>query len=131
MWYLLIAYIIKIALQLPFTVYLGVYGPLLSSTIAFAVMGHFAFRLINKEFGIVDKDLAKKLVKVTINSIIMFLIVGASVFLLSLVINDQHKVGATVVLSIGAIIGIIVYGFLGYKDGSLKILKEIRNTEIY
>ncbi|AKP67785.1 putative polysaccharide biosynthesis protein [Companilactobacillus ginsenosidimutans] len=131
MWFLLLAYIIKIVLQLPFTVYLGVYGPLLSSTIAFAVMGHFAFRLINKEFGIVDSGLAKRLLRVVLDSVVMFVVVGISVYLLSLVINDQYKVGATIVLSIGAVIGIIVYGFLGYKDGSLKILRKIRNTEIY
>lgn len=131
LWYLLIAYIIKVALQLPFTLYLGVYGPLLSSTLAFAIMGHFAFRLINKEFGIINVELGKRLLKITLNSIIMLAIVSISVFLLTLVISDQHKVGATVVLSIGAIIGIIVYGLLGYRDGSLNILRRIRNTEIY
>lgn len=131
MWFLLIAYIIKVALQLPFTLWMGVYGPLLSSTIAFAVMGHFAFRLINKEFGIIDQELGKRLLRITLNSVIMLVLVGAAVFLLAMVINVRYKVGATIVLSIGAIIGIAIYGFLGYKDGSLQILRKIRNTEIY
>ncbi|WP_125710187.1 putative polysaccharide biosynthesis protein [Companilactobacillus zhongbaensis] len=131
MWFLLLAYIIKVALQLPATLYLGVYGPLLSSTLAFAIMGHFAFRLINKEFGIVDKDLAKRLLKITVNSIVMLALVGAAVYLLSLAIDVRYKVGATIVLSIGAVIGIAIYGFLGYRDGSLNILRRIKNTEIY
>lgn len=131
MYYLVIAYLIKIVLQVPLTVYLGAFGPLLSSTITFAVMGHFAFGLLNKEFGIVDSGLAKRLGKVAFNSIVMFVIVFVAVYGLSFVISDLTKVGATIVLSIGAIIGILIYGFLGYKNGALQILRKIRNTEIY
>lgn len=131
MFYLLIAYIIKIVLQLPLTLTLHVYGPLVSSILAFAIMGHFAFRLLNKQFNIVNKKLGLRLLKIAFNSLVMMVIVFAAVFLMTLVINDLSKVGATVVLSIGAIIGIIVYGVLGYRDGSLNILRRIRNTEIY
>lgn len=40
-------------------------------------------------------------------------------------------VGAIIVIAICGILGILVYGFLSYKDGSLKILKDIRDTKIY
>ncbi|MQS52611.1 polysaccharide biosynthesis protein [Companilactobacillus mishanensis] len=131
MYYLGIAYLIKIVLQVPLTIYLAAFGPLLSSTIAFMVMGHFAFRLLNKEYSIVDKELGKRLLVITINSLIMLVIVAICVYLSTLVISDIGKVGSGIVLTIGAIIGMIVYGILSYKTGGLQILKKIRNTEIY
>ncbi|MFD1471706.1 putative polysaccharide biosynthesis protein [Companilactobacillus mishanensis] len=131
MYYLGIAYLIKMVLQLPLTVYLAAYGPLLASTIAFMVMGHFAFRLLNKEYDIVDKALGKRLIIVAVNSLIMLVLVGASVFGITFMISDAGKVGSGIVLTIGAVIGIIVYALLSYKTGALQILKKIRNTEIY
>jgi Uncharacterized membrane protein, putative virulence factor len=131
MWFLLYAYIIKFALQVPLTVAMGAFGPVVATAISFIIMGHFAFRLINKEFRIVDKVLAHRLVRIFIDSIIMLVVVFGANFLLSMVINGDKKVGATVILSICAIVGIAVYGFLSYKDGSLKILKDIRGTKIY
>src|SRR5699024_10340052 len=79
--YLGLAYLIKVVLQLPLTLALGVYGPLVASTVAFMVMGHFAFRLINKEFQIINKDLGKKLIKILIDGLIMLVVVAAADFL--------------------------------------------------
>lgn len=129
--YLVLAYLLKIILQLPLTLMLGVYGPLAASTIAFMVMSHFAFRLINKEFQIVDKVLGKKLLKIFFDSLIMLVVVALADFLVVKVIPQATKVGASVVIIICGLIGVAVYGFLSYKDGSLKILKEIRDTKIY
>lgn len=129
--YLGLAYLIKIVLQLPLTLALGVYGPLVASTVAFMVMGHFAFRLINKEFQIINKDLGKKLIKILIDGLIMLVVVVAADFLVVKVISDATKIGASIVIIICGLIGVAVYGFLSYKDGSLKILKEIRDTKIY
>jgi len=131
MLYLLIAYILKIVLQLPLTLLLGVYGPVVATTIAFVIMSHFAFRLINKQFQIIDKKLAKGLLHIFIDGLIMLVVVAISNFLLVKVISDATKIGAIIVIIICGIIGILVYGFLSYKDGSLKILKEIRDTKIY
>jgi hypothetical protein len=129
--YLVIAYLLKIVLQLPLTLAMGVYGPLAASTIAFMVMGHFAFRLINKQFNVVDKELAKKLFKIFIDGLIMLVVVVIADFLVVKVISDATKIGATIVIIICGLIGVAVYGFLSYKDGSLKILKDIRDTKIY
>jgi len=131
MLYLLIAYILKIVLQLPLTLLLGVYGPVVATTIAFVIMSHFAFRLINKQFQIIDQKLAKGLLHIFIDGLIMLVVVAISNFLLVKVISDATKIGAIIVIIICGIIGILVYGFLSYKDGSLKILKEIRDTKIY
>jgi len=129
--YLVIAYLIKIVLQLPLTLALGVYGPLTASTIAFLLMSYFAFRLINKQFQIVNKDLAKKLFRIFIDGLIMLLVVAVADFLVVKVISDATKVGAAIVIIICGLIGVAVYGLLSYKDGSLKILKDIRDTKIY
>ncbi|WP_119325413.1 polysaccharide biosynthesis protein [Companilactobacillus musae] len=131
LFYLVLAYVIKMILQVPLTIYLGVYGPVTATAIAFIVMSHFAFRLINKQFQIVDKDLAKKLLKILIDGIIMLIVVVAANFLVVKVISDATKIGAMIVIIICGLIGIAVYGFLSYKDGSLKILKDIRDTKIY
>lgn len=129
--YLAIAYLLKVVLQLPLTLALGVYGPLVASTIAFMVMGHFAFRLINKQFQVVDKDLGKKLLRILIDGLIMLVVVAVADFLVVKVISDATKIGATIVIIICGLIGVAVYGFLSYKDGSLNILKDIRDTKIY
>lgn len=129
--YLAIAYILKIVLQLPLTLALGVYDPVVATTIAFVIMSHFAFRLINKQFEIVDKEMGKKLIRILIDGIVMLVVVVVANFLLVKVISDAAKVGAIIVIAICGILGILVYGFLSYKDGSLKILKDIRDTKIY
>lgn len=129
--YLAIAYILKIVLQLPLTLALGVYDPVVATTIAFVIMSHFAFRLINKQFEIVDKEMGKKLIRILIDGIVMLVVVVVANFLLVKVISDATKVGAIIVIAICGILGILVYGFLSYKDGSLKILKDIRDTKIY
>lgn len=131
MLYLVIAYLIKIVLQLPLTLALGVYGPLTASTIAFLVMSYFAFRLINQQFHIVDKELGKRLSKILLDGIVMLIVVAVADFLVVKVISDATKIGAMIVIIICGLIGIAVYGFMSYKDGSLKILKEIRDTKIY
>ncbi|WP_281273625.1 polysaccharide biosynthesis C-terminal domain-containing protein [Companilactobacillus furfuricola] len=120
--YLAIAYILKIVLQLPLTLALGVYDPVVATTIAFVIMSHFAFRLINKQFEIVDKEMGKKLIRILIDGIVMLVVVVVANFLLVKVISDATKVGAIIVIAICGILGILVYGFLSYKDGSLKIL---------
>lgn len=129
--YLAIAYILKIVLQLPLTLALGAYDPVVATTIAFVIMSHFAFRLINKQFEIVDKGMGKKLIRILIDGIVMLVVVVVANFLLVKVISDATKVGAIIVIAICGILGILVYGFLSYKDGSLKILKDIRDTKIY
>lgn len=129
--YLAIVYILKIVLQLPLTLALGVYDPVVATTIAFVIMSHFAFRLINKQFEIVDKEMGKKLIRILIDGIVMLVVVVVANFLLVKVISDATKVGAIIVIAICGILGILVYGFLSYKDGSLKILKDIRDTKIY
>ncbi|KRN95115.1 export protein [Companilactobacillus kimchiensis] len=129
--YLALAYLIKIVLQLPLTVTLGVYGPVVATTISFMIMGHFAFRLINKQFQIINQDIGKKLLRILIDGIIMLIVVAIANFLIVKVISDATKVGAIIDIAICGIIGIGVYGFLTYKDGSLKILKDIRDTKIY
>ncbi|ALB30070.1 putative polysaccharide biosynthesis protein [Companilactobacillus heilongjiangensis] len=129
--YLAIAYLLKVVLQLPLTLAMGVYGPLVASTIAFMVMGHFAFRLINKQFQVVDKALGKKLLRILIDGLIMLVVVAVADFLVVKVISDATKIGATIVIIICGLIGVAVYGFLSYKDGSLNILKDIRDTKIY
>lgn len=129
--YLVIAYLLKIVLQLPLTLALGVYGPVVATTIAFVIMSHFAFRLINKEFAIVDKELGKKLIHILIDGLIMLVVVVVANLLIVQVISDATKVGAIIVIAICGVLGILVYGFLSYKDGSLNILKDIRDTKIY
>ncbi|WP_334329416.1 putative polysaccharide biosynthesis protein [Companilactobacillus sp. HBUAS59699] len=129
--FLVIAYLIKAALQYPLTIYMGAFGPVVATTIAFMIMGHFAFRIINKQYKIVDKLLGIKLIKIVIDSAIMLIVVYGADVLLSKFINGQTKIGAAIILSICAVFGIIVYGILAYKDGSMKILKEIRGTDIY
>lgn len=129
--YLALAYLIKVVLQYPLTIYMGAFGPVVATTVAFMIMGHFAFRIINKQYNIVDKTLGIKLLKIVFDSAVMLVIVYGADFLLTKVINSNTKIGATIILSICAVIGIIVYGFLAYKDGSLKVIKEIRGTEIY
>ena len=129
--YLAIAYLLKIVLQLPLTLALGVYGPVVATTIAFVIMSHFAFRLINKQFAIVDKELGKKLIRILIDGVIMLVVVVVANLLIVQVISDATKVGAIIVIAICGVLGILVYGFLSYKDGSLNILKDIRDTKIY
>ncbi len=129
--YLAIAYLLKVVLQLPLTLALGVYGPVTATGISFTIMSYFAFRLINKQFQIIDQVLAKKLIRILIDGIIMLVVVGVANFLVVKVISDATKVGAIIVIIICGILGILVYGILSYKDGSLKIMKEIRDTKIY
>lgn len=129
--YLVWAYLLKIVLQVPLTLALGVYGPVSATAISFIIMAHFAFRLINKQFQIVDKDLGKKLFRIFIDGIIMLIVVVLADFLVVKVISDATKIGAMIDIIICGLIGVAVYGFLSYKDGSLKILKDIRDTKIY
>jgi len=129
--YLAFAYIIKMILQVPLTVSLGVYGPVTATAISFILMSYFAFRLINKQFQIINKDLGKKLLRIFIDGIVMLVVVAVANFFIVKVISDATKIGAVIVIIICGLIGIIVYGFLAYKDGSLSILKDIRDTKIY
>ena len=129
--YLVWAYVIKMVLQVPLTLSLGVYGPVTATAIAFIIMSFFAFRLINKQFQIVDRNLMKRLLRICIDGIIMLIITAGADFLIVKVISDATKIGAMIVIIIVGLIGVAVYGFLSYKDGSLKILKDIRDTKIY
>ncbi|WP_099974029.1 putative polysaccharide biosynthesis protein [Lactobacillus terrae] len=129
--YLVIAYAIKILLQLPLTIYLGAFGPVLASTIAFVVGTILSFRIINKQFKLIDPYLLKKVGLIIFDGTIMLLIVLLCDYGLTLIINDTTRIPATFVLAISAIIGVIVYGLLVKRDGSLKILRDIRNIEIY
>jgi Uncharacterized membrane protein, putative virulence factor len=122
--YLAIAYLLKIVLQLPLTLALGVYGPVVATTIAFVIMSHFAFRLINKEFQIVDKELGKKLIHILIDGIIMLVVVVVANLLIVHVISDATKVGAIIDIAICGVLGILVYGSSVTKMVHSRFLKK-------
>lgn len=105
----IIGVIINIIFSVILSKYIGIMGVALASAIAMIVTSMLLFKSIIKlEKGFIIKDIIKKIGIITINSIIM------GVIIIIIVIFLRSKLNSIVLLSLGTIIGSIIYFILCY-----------------
>lgn len=113
--YTVVGLVIKLVLQVPMTVWLHGYGPVLATGIGTAISGILMIRYVYYEFGLDLDRLLKRFNQVTVFSLIMFVVVLAIVFGLGLVLNKYSRFMAVLVLLLAVGGGTYVYAWLTLK----------------
>jgi O-antigen/teichoic acid export membrane protein len=135
--YTVVGLVIKLILQVPLTVWLHGYGPVISTGIGTACSGILMVRYVYYEFGLDLDRLLKRFNQVTVFSLIMFAVVLAIVFGLGLVLNKYSRFMAVLVLLLAVGGGAYVYAWLtlktrvadkilGSRAGSLRRLLHVK-----
>lgn len=135
--YTVVGLVIKLILQVPLTVWLHGYGPVIATGIGTACSGILMVRYVYYEFGLDLDRLLKGFNQVTVFSLIMFAVVLAIVFGLGLVLNKYSRFMAVLVLLLAVGGGAYVYAWLtlktrvadkilGSRAGSLRRLLHVK-----
>jgi O-antigen/teichoic acid export membrane protein len=135
--YTVVGLVIKLILQVPLTVWLHGYGPVIATGIGTACSGILMVRYVYYEFGLDLDRLLKRFNQVTVFSLIMFAVVLAIVFGLGLVLNKYSRFMAVLVLLLAVGGGAYVYAWLtlkarvadkilGSRAGSLRRLLHVK-----
>ncbi|WP_283678152.1 polysaccharide biosynthesis protein [Lentilactobacillus sp. Marseille-Q4993] len=112
--------IVKLIVQWPMVVLLGVFGPLVSTMIGLTVSNVLIVRYLNNRFGYGTKEITDVFTKVGLASLAMFvvawLVVYAENFVFGLFMDYQTKIPSLMVSIIAAIVGGIVYLYLTLQN---------------
>lgn len=109
--------IIKLAVQYPLISYFEVYGPLMATSIAFAVTCILNLIKIIKIAKPNINLLLKSFLLIFTISILMLFIVVISRNLLYLIWSPERKTESFLIVVIVAIVGILFYAFMSFKTG--------------
>ncbi|MFV0557262.1 MAG: oligosaccharide flippase family protein [Enterococcus sp.] len=113
--YLAIGLAIKLVLQYPFIRAFEVYGPLLTTMIAFAVVGYLNLRKLHEISRFNFKFTARRILLISLLTLIMFVVALFSRLLLGTFLDiDSKSQSFIMVLLVGAIGGGL-YGYLALK----------------
>lgn len=107
-----IGIIIKLLLQYPCIYLFKIYGPIISTTIAFVIVDILIFRIIYKSTTFKIRIFKNRLIQILIATVIMGVAVFASRALLLMIFSNESRLGSIIIFSICTVIGVAVYGYL-------------------
>lgn len=117
--YFLYGLVAKLVLQIPFIWIFGSYGPLLSTGVALVLPCFLMYRTIHQVTRLNHKRLMKRVVLVTLMTLIMSLVTMLAQALLSLVIGVNSRWGSLLHLMIVGAISVYVYAWMALKSNHL------------
>lgn len=112
---LAIGFILKLVIQYPCIRLFEIYGPIVSTTIAFFVTNALIFRSIYKTTDFDLKQFMKRLALILGMTLAMGVVTYAAHFVLSLFISQTHRIGAVVTFVICMGFGVVTYAYLVLK----------------
>lgn len=111
----IVGLLIKLVLQVPLTVWLHGYGPVLATGIGTLVSSYLMLRFVYFRFGLDLKRLLKTFNQMMVFSLLMFVVVLAIVFGAGLFLNKFSRLMSVVVLILAVGGGAYVYAWLTLK----------------
>lgn len=112
---LAIIVIVKLALQVPLTIWLAGIGPLMATIVAFAVGLFFAIRRLVKQYPISWQEFSYPLMTMMIWSLALYLVVWPVVGTLAYFVADTDRLGNLLITLFGGFIGLLIYGIATLK----------------
>lgn len=110
---------VKLVLQIPFIWMFGSYGPLLSTGFALILPCVLMYRKIHEVTRLNHKRLMKRVVLISLMTLVMALVTSLSQFLLSFVIGPDSRLGSLVHLALVGGISVYVYAWMALKTNHL------------
>lgn len=104
--------IINLPLIIAFNTLGAVLGTAIALLIAVALNCYVLWKHANYKFNVTIQHT----LRILFYTIIMMLFVELSYFIISLIIDPTSKLGALIVLIVGALVGMIVYGYLTMRS---------------
>ncbi|MCM1570985.1 polysaccharide biosynthesis protein [Latilactobacillus sakei subsp. carnosus] len=116
LFYLLIGFIVKIVAQYPAIYFFRVYGPLVSTGLAFATSSILMLAALHRYYHFDAWQTIRRLIGIVGFSVIMYLMTSLTVKGLLLVFNPQSRLQSVLVLAISVAVGGLVYAVLALKS---------------
>ena len=116
LFYLLIGFIVKVVAQYPAIYFFRVYGPLVSTGLAFATSSILMLAALHRYYHFDVWQTIRRLIGIVGFSVIMYLITSLTVKGLLLVFNPQSRLQSVLVLMISVAVGGLVYAVLALKS---------------
>lgn len=110
-----IGFIVKLLIQYPCIHAFEIYGPIVSTTIAFLVTDVLIFRSIYKSSEMNLKLMGKRMLLIVAMTAVMGVVTYVSRFVLELFISPEGRFGAVVIFMICMGLGILAYAYLVLK----------------
>jgi len=114
--YYLIGLVVKLIVQIPCVIFLSAAGPLVATAIGMAVASMLVLYDLEVNFGVRYAQLLPKVNRILIYSIFTYLVASVVVHGLNLVLNEQSKWQAMVILLVAVAAGGAVYGYFALKS---------------
>jgi len=114
--YYLIGLVVKLVVQVPCVIFLSAAGPLVATAIGMAVASMLVLYDLEVNFGVRYAKLLPKVNRILIYSILTYLAATLVVHGLDLVLNEQSKLQAMLILILAVAAGGAVYGFFALKS---------------
>ena len=114
--YYLIGLVVKLVVQVPCVIFLSAAGPLVATAIGMAVASMLVLYDLEVNFGVRYAKLLPKVNRILIYSIFTYLAATLVVHGLNLVLNEQSKLQAMIILILAVAAGGIVYGYFALKS---------------
>lgn len=113
--YLVIGFILKLILQVPFIFLFEVYGPLLSTTIALSVTCYLNVRHLHKMTRFNRMLTLRRIVLISLMTVILLIIAGISRLIFGQVFSVEHKGAAFLLVLLVGGIGGAAYCYMALK----------------
>jgi O-antigen/teichoic acid export membrane protein len=113
--YLVIGFILKLILQVPFIFLFEVYGPLLSTTIALSVTCYLNVRHLHKMTRFNRMLTLRRIVLISLMTVILLIIAGISRLIFGQVFSVEHKGTAFLLVLLVGGIGGAAYCYMALK----------------
>ena len=113
--YFLIGLVVKVVLQIPSIIFLGAFGPIVSTAIGLGVPIVLMYNRMHTVTRFSRKTIFRKTLLISILTLLMAIPVGLVSWLLQFVLSPTSRMGSVVYLVIGGAIGVAVYGLLALK----------------
>ncbi|ANY13385.1 putative polysaccharide biosynthesis protein [Latilactobacillus curvatus] len=116
LFYLFIGFIVKIVAQYPAIYFFRVYGPLVSTGLAFATSSVLMIAALHRYYHFALRKTIRRLIGVLGFSLVMYLVTAGAVKGLYLVFNPYSRLQSVLVLMISVGLGVAVYAALVLKS---------------
>jgi len=114
--YYLIGLVVKLVVQVPCVIFLSAAGPLVATAVGMAVASMLVLYDLEVNFGVRYAKLLPKVNRILIYSIFTYLAATLVVHGLNLVLNEQSKLQAMIILILAVAAGGVVYGYFALKS---------------
>lgn len=113
--YFLIGLVVKAVLQIPSIIFLGAFGPIVSTAIGLGVPIVLMYNRMHTVTHFSRKTIFRKTLLICILTVLMAIPVGLVNWLLQFFLSPTNRIGSVIYLIIGGGIGVLVYGGLALK----------------